>query len=115
MDKHPNIGNNIRKLREQSNYTQQYIAHKLELNVAEYDIIENTEDINTIYLFKIAAILGTSVQKILNLAERVSFEVHNNKEAHAYGRVEHLHQHNASAEEQQLLISLMKRLIEKMD
>lgn len=110
---HPNIGDNIRKLRELRNYTQQYMADSLGVSTVQYGKLEHSEDINTKYLYKIAEILETNVQKILQFDGEQYFEIHNNKEAHTYGKIEHLHQ-NSNTEEQQLLIALMKRLIEKM-
>jgi transcriptional regulator with XRE-family HTH domain len=111
---HPNIGDNIRKLRELRNYTQQYMADSLGVSTVQYGKLEHSEDINTKYLFRIAEVLQTSVQKILNFDGEQYFEIHNNKEAHTYGKIEHLHQISNNSEEQQLLIALMKRLIEKM-
>lgn len=112
-NQHPNIGEHIRKLRELRNYTQQYMAEQLSLSTVQYGKLEHAEDINTKYLFKIADILETSVEKILNFDGEQYFEIHNNKEANTYGRVEHLYQSNK--EESALLIALMKRLLEKMN
>ncbi|WP_190277317.1 helix-turn-helix domain-containing protein [Taibaiella lutea] len=114
---HPNIGDNIRKLRELRNYTQQYMADNLGVSTVQYGKLEHSEDINTKYLFRVAEILETSVQKILHFDSEIYFEVHNNsnnKEINTYGKVEHFHQAINNSEEQQLLIALMKRLIEKM-
>jgi len=111
---HPNIGDNIRKLRELRNYTQQYMADTLGISTVQYGKLERAEDINTKYLFKVADILQTSVQKILQFDGEQYFEIHNNKEVHTFGnKIDHFHQ-NKNSEEQQLLIALMKRLIEKM-
>ena len=110
---HPDIGSNIRKLRELRNYTQQYVADRLELSVTQYGKLEREESWSTKYLYKIADILETTVQKILNFDGQQYFEIHNNKEVHTFGNIEHVH-HGQGNEEQQLLIALMKRLIEKM-
>lgn len=110
---HPDIGSNIRKLRELRNYTQQYMADRLELSVTQYGKIEYEKTLNSKYLYKVADILETAVQKILNFDGQQYFEIQNNKEVYTFGNIEHVH-HAQSNEEQQLRITLMKRLIEKM-
>jgi len=59
------LGQNIRKLRELRNFTQQYMAEKLEMTQGNYARIENEE----IYLSddrlqKISALLGYSIEFI---------------------------------------------------
>jgi transcriptional regulator with XRE-family HTH domain len=63
---HPHIGNNIRQLRELRNYTQEYMAGKLDISITQYGKLEHEEDINTKYLYRIAEVLETNIAKILN-------------------------------------------------
>ena len=59
------IGQNIRKLRELRNFTQQYMAEKLEMTQGNYARIENEEiHLSDDRLNKISTLLGYSTEFI---------------------------------------------------
>src|SRR6218665_251017 len=60
------IGQNIRKLRELRNFTQQYMAEKLEMTQGNYARIENEEiHLSEDRLQKISGLLGYSSEFII--------------------------------------------------
>jgi transcriptional regulator with XRE-family HTH domain len=71
---HPNIGINIRKIRELRNYTQLYMAQKLNISKSRYSQLELEQNINTKYLFQIAEILDTTVPVIIEFDEKRVFD-----------------------------------------
>lgn len=76
------VGNNIRKLRELRNYTQQYMADELEISLSGYGKIERNEtDVSLGRLSQIAAILGVDVQGILRFDDKHIFNLNNNEVA----------------------------------
>lgn len=61
------IGNNIKKLRELKNYTQAYMAEKLNMSVPGYSKIENDKtDITISKINAIAEVLEADLATILN-------------------------------------------------
>lgn len=61
------IGNNIKKLRELKNYTQAYMAEKLDMSIPGYSKIENDKtDITVSKINLIAEILETDISTVLN-------------------------------------------------
>lgn len=76
------VGNNIRKLRELRNYTQQYMAGELGISLSGYGKIERNEtDVSLGRLSQIAAILGVDVQGILRFDDKHIFNLNNNEVA----------------------------------
>jgi transcriptional regulator with XRE-family HTH domain len=76
MDK---IGTKIRKLREQKEFTQEYVAKKLDMTTAGYSKIEReVSGINMDKLSKIAKILDFEVRQILDFDEKavLNFQCH---------------------------------------
>lgn len=72
------LGEQIKKFRELRNYTQEYLAEKLEMTAQGYGKIERNEVEVTIQkLQRIADILGTTIQDILGFEDRFVF---NNQE-----------------------------------
>ena len=62
------IGKNIRKYRELKGYSQEYMAHELDLTQASYAKLEsNSTKISVERLFMIAKLLETDVAEILEL------------------------------------------------
>jgi len=62
------IGTRIKNLREQKNYSQGYLAQKLGITQKAYSKIEtNQTRLPVDYLLKIAEVLETSVNKILDI------------------------------------------------
>lgn len=74
------VGENIKKLRELKNYTQEYMAQQLNMSSAGYGKIERNEtDISLKRLDEIAKILETSIAHILNFDEKHFFyNIHTN-------------------------------------
>ncbi len=61
------IGSKIRKLRELRNYTQEYVAQKIEMTATGYGKIERGDnDLSFQKLEKISAILGIGILEILS-------------------------------------------------
>jgi transcriptional regulator with XRE-family HTH domain len=82
-------GVNIKKLRELKNYTQAYMAEKLNLSVSGYGKIERDETEVTINRLKeIARILEVDEQTVLGFNENIVFNMSHNTTAHANGIVQ---------------------------
>ncbi|WP_447640692.1 MULTISPECIES: helix-turn-helix domain-containing protein [Chitinophagaceae] len=63
-----NIAQNIRTVRELKNLTQEYVAEKLHMSVANYSNIESGKtNITLVRLEEIANVLGVDYQNILSL------------------------------------------------
>jgi transcriptional regulator with XRE-family HTH domain len=63
-----NLGERVKNLREEKNYTQQHIANKLGISQKAYSKIETGETkLSVDNLIKIAEILETTLYRILNL------------------------------------------------
>jgi len=73
------IGNNIKKLRELKNYTQEYMASQLEMSQGGYGKIERGEtDISLSKIDAIAKILGVNVSMILDFDDKIFFNINQN-------------------------------------
>lgn len=81
MDANQNLGERIKRLREERNYSQQYLAGKLGISQKAYSKIEtNQTKLSVDNLLKIAEILETSINKILDTdgnAVYNNFSTHN--------------------------------------
>lgn len=76
------IGNNIKKLRELKNFTQNYMADMLNMSQSGYGKIERDEtDISLSKLKKIANILEIDYNKILSFDDKNVFNIYNNQNA----------------------------------
>ena len=70
MDIMQNIGMKIRKLRERKNFTQEYVAQKLNMTAAGYSKIErDVTDVTMGKLQIIASVLELEVRQILEFDE----------------------------------------------
>lgn len=95
------ISKNIRKYRELKGYSQEYMAHELDITQASYAKIENnTTKINVERLFAIAKVLEMDAGEILELNKQTIFNQNNNEVANAFGNIEKFHQDNKEAYEQ---------------
>lgn len=75
-----NLGEQIKKFREMRNFTQDYVAKKLEMSAQGYGKIERNEVELTIQkLHTIANILNTTIQDILGFEDKFIF---NNQECY---------------------------------
>ena len=76
------VGDNIKKLRELRNYTQQYMADQLEISLSGYGKIERNEtDVSLGRLQQIADILGVDIHGILRFDDKHIFNLSNNEVA----------------------------------
>lgn len=78
--KEKQIGTRIKNLREEKNYSQTYLSQRLGLSQKAYSKIENNETrLSVDNLLKIAEVLETSINKILDVD---SGTVYNNYSTH---------------------------------
>lgn len=78
------IGKRIKQLRELRNFTQAYMAQELGLTAAGYGKIErDATDVSIKRLQRIADILQTDYQTILNFDDKNVFNLHHNQSANA--------------------------------
>lgn len=106
-----NIGFNIRKIREQKGFSQEYMANVLNISQASYARMENEETKITVErLQKIAEILQTSIIDFFNSDK---FTIHNQNYEGAYGNgyVQNLNIENKEATEK-LIASYEERIKE---
>jgi len=84
----------IKKYRELKNYTQEYMAEKLDISQNTYSKIENGGIKLTVDRLKqISDILETPVEEIINADNQV-FNFHNSNIEKFYGYIESLHEDN---------------------
>lgn len=87
-------GLRIKRIREYRNYTQQFMADKLELSQNAYCKVENgTTKLTIDRLEEIAKILDVPVENILS-SEKQVFNLENNTIEKFYGYIENLHEEN---------------------
>jgi transcriptional regulator with XRE-family HTH domain len=78
------IGKRIKQLRELRNFTQAYMANELGMTAAGYGKIErDATDLSIKRLQRIADILNTDYQTILNFDDKNIFNMYNNHSANA--------------------------------
>jgi transcriptional regulator with XRE-family HTH domain len=74
------IGNKIKKIRELKNYTQEYMAERLEMTQAGYSKIERDEsDISFTKLNTISDILEVKLEDLISFDEKYVFNIMNNQ------------------------------------
>ena len=82
----------IKKIREFRNFTQQYLADKLDISQNAYSKIENgTTKLTIDRLEQVANLLDVPIESILS-SEKQVFNVENNAKFYAY--IENLHEEN---------------------
>ena len=113
------ISKNIRKHRELKGFSQDYMAHQLEINQASYAKIENNSTKITVdRLFAISKLLEADITELMDLKTQTIFNQKDNETANAYGKIENFHNANKEVYEKLILakddqISLLKNLLEK--
>lgn len=112
------ISKNIRKFRELKGYSQEYMAHELDITQASYAKLENNSTkINVERLFTIAKVLEMDVADILELNKQTIFNQNNTTgTANAFGNVENLYHDNKEIYEKLIQvkdeqIALLKSLL----
>ena len=89
------IAKNIKKYRELKGFSQEYMAHQLNVNQSTYAKMENSSTKITIdKLFSVAKLLETDVSEILDLKNQTIFNQTDNETANAFSKVEHYYQEN---------------------
>lgn len=102
------IGINIKKIRELKNFTQAYMAARLDMSVPGYSKIENDKtDITVSRLNAIAEILETDLHTILNFDAKNVFHQCNNHNSIITG---YNHQLNLNGNVDQLLAQLQNEI-----
>ncbi|MFK8297605.1 helix-turn-helix domain-containing protein [Capnocytophaga cynodegmi] len=86
-----NIGFNIRKIREQKGFSQEYLANELNISQASYARLENQETKITIdRLLQIAKVLDTEITELFN-DNKINIQSQTyNAEAYGNGYVQNL-------------------------
>lgn len=107
------IGVNIRKIREQKGYSQEYLANQLNISQASYARLESEDTKITVdRLFKIAEILKTEATYFFNAAKLSIQNQNNHAGAYGNGYVQHLTIENKETTHK-LITSYEERLKEK--
>ena len=92
----------IKKLREFRNFTQQYLADKLDISQNAYSKIENgTTKLTIDRLEQIAKLLDVPVESVLSNEKQV-LNVENNTINKFYAHIENLHEENKEILQQQV-------------
>jgi transcriptional regulator with XRE-family HTH domain len=113
-----NIGHNIRRLREQNGYTQDYMAAELDITQATYARIESEEiKLSTDRLQKIADILKTDIYKLFDSNKITIKNQTFNEGVYGNGYIENLHVESKEAykkliEAQEKEIEYLKKQID---
>ncbi len=113
------IAKNIRKYREIKGFSQEYMAHQLNINQASYAKLENNSTkISIDRLFSISKLLDTDISEILDLKNQTIFNQTDNETANAFGKVEHYYQENKEVYQQLIKskdeqIALLKEMLAK--
>jgi transcriptional regulator with XRE-family HTH domain len=97
-----NILDKIKDIRKQKGFSHEYMAHKLDMSQPAYSKIEKNETVLSVdRLFKIAEILETPVNDILEINPNNIYHQNNNDNGTFIGHqeVEHLYQDNKEKSE----------------
>lgn len=79
------VGDKLKKIRELKNFTQEYMATKLDMSQSGYGKIERDEtEISYQKLEKIAEVFGIKVEDIINFNEKLVFNVMHNQTGNGY-------------------------------
>lgn len=100
-----NILEKIKDIRKQKGFSHEYMAHKLDMSQPAYSKIEKNETVLSVdRLFKIAEILETPVNDILEINPNNIYHQTNNDNAIGHQEVAHLHQDNREKSEKIALL-----------
>lgn len=103
------VGQRIKRLRENKNYTQEYMSDRLNISQNTYSKIETGGIKLTVERLKqISEILDTPVEEILN-NEKQTFNFHNSNIEKFYGYIETLQEDN-----KELTLTTIKILNEQL-
>lgn len=113
------ISKNIRKYRELKGYSQEYMAHELDITQASYAKLENNSTkINVERLFTIAKVLEMDVADILELNKQTIYNQEFKENSVGHQEVQNLHQDNKEAYEKLIQakdeqIALLKAMLKQ--
>ena len=89
------IAKNIKKYRELKGFSQEYMAHQLNVNQSTYAKMENSSTKITIdKLFSVAKLLETDVSEILDLKNQTIYNQDLKDNSVGHQQVENLYQEN---------------------
>lgn len=89
------VGKSIRKHRELKGYSQEYMAHQLDLSQASYAKIEsNTTKMTVDRLFSISKLLEIDVAELLDLNNQTMYNQDLKDNAIGHQQIENLYQEN---------------------
>ena len=89
------LAKNIKKHRELKGFSQEYMAHQLNVNQSTYAKMENSSTKITIdKLFSVAKLLETDVSEILDLKNQTIYNQDLKDNAIGHQQIENLHQEN---------------------
>jgi transcriptional regulator with XRE-family HTH domain len=113
------IAKNIRKHRELKGFSQEYMAHQLNVNQSTYAKMENSSTKITIdKLFSVAKLLETDVSDLLNEEKSTIYNQDLKDNAIGHQQIENLHQENKEVYQELLKakdeqIALLKEMLDK--
>ncbi|MDO4224965.1 MAG: helix-turn-helix transcriptional regulator [Bergeyella zoohelcum] len=111
------IARNIKKYRELKGYSQEYMAHEMDITQASYAKLENnTTKINVERLFTIAKLLETDVADILELNKQTIYNQDIKENSVGHQQVQNLYHDNKEVYEKLIKakdeqIALLKSLL----
>lgn len=92
------LGQNIKKHRELKGYSQEYMAHELDITQASYAKMENNNTKITVErLLKIAQLLETDITELLEMKKQTIYNQEFNDSSQNYQEIQNLHQENKEA------------------
>ena len=108
------ILNNIKNLRENKGYSQEYMAQMLDLSQVAYTKLEHSKTKLTVErLYKIAEILETPIEEILEIRATQIYNQKLNDYSIGHQEVENLYQENK--EQNKKIVELYEKIIEEKD
>jgi len=113
------IAKNIKKHRELKGFSQEYMAHQLNVNQSTYAKMENSSTKITIdKLFSVAKLLEADVSEILDLKNQTIFNQTLKDNSIGHQQVDNLHQENKEVYQELLKakdeqIALLKEMLDK--
>ncbi len=125
-----NVINKIRDFRKKKGYSHEYMAHELHMSQVAYSKIEKSETkLSVERLFRIAEILGTSIEEFLDINPNNIYNQtlnHDNVTVIAHQEVQNLYQDNkdksekiellfeARLKDKDAMIAQLQKIIDKL-
>ena len=122
-----NILEKIKDIRKQKGYSHEYMAHQLDMSQPAYSKIEKNETVLSVdRLYKIAEILETPVNDILQIKPNNIYNQTNNDYSVGHQEVAHLYQENkekadkiellyeARLKDKETMIAQLQKIVERL-